>query len=192
MTFYKEWLLRVCLHYTFSHTGYCEIFLCFVLMILYIRAVDLGKPGLPVENYRNPIVFTERWKSHEKYLLHVSWKPFPESSAHQFLSSLLSTFNNCFYSTAKNWYILQRKHWGRQDCSSQYNPSFPRKGDTLNLDLQVYAGCVEVNNLQMAAMHWRKDKKILVRYAPNCAFEHFQKYNLFGKKGSGNNLMITS
>lgn len=134
------------------------------------RAIDLGKPGLVVENYRNPSVFTEWWKSHEQYLLHVSWKPFPESSAHQFLSSLLSTFNNCFYSTAISWYMLYRKDWGRQVCSSQYNPSFPRKGDTLNLDFQVYDGCLEVNSLQMAAMHWRKDKKVLVRYGLNCAF----------------------
>lgn len=105
MTFYKEWLLGVCLHYTFSHSGYCQGVLCFVLTILNIRAADLGKPSLVVENYRKPIVFTEWWKSHEQYFLHVSWKPFPESSAHQFLSSLLSTFNNSFYSTAISWYI---------------------------------------------------------------------------------------
>lgn len=129
-----------------------------------------GEASLVVENYRNPIVFTEWWKSHEQYLLHVSWKPFPESSAHQFLSSLLSTFNNCFYSMTMSWYILYRKDWGRQDCSSRFNPTFPRKGDTLNPDFQVYDWCLEVNSLQMATMHQRMDKKIVVRYAPNCSF----------------------
>lgn len=98
-------------------------FLCFVLTIPHIRAVDLGKPSLLVENYRNPVVFSEWWKSHEQYLLRVSWKPFQESSAHQFLSSLLSTFNNCFYSAAVSWYMLYRKDWGRQVCSSQTTPS---------------------------------------------------------------------
>lgn len=86
-------------------------FFCFVLTILHIRAIDLGKPSLLVENYRNPVVSSEWWKSHEQYLLRVSWKPFPESSAHQFLSSLLSTFNNCFYSAALSWYMLYRKDW---------------------------------------------------------------------------------
>lgn len=153
MTFYKEWLLGVCLHYTFSHIGW--VFLCVCALSWWFCTSRLLTWGSLVWLWK---ITATQWCSLSdgratSNICSMSVGNPSQRVQHTNSSphcSLLSTI--VLLSSCKLVDIIQER-LSRQGCSVQHKPSFPRNEGTVNPDLQVYYGHLEVNTLLMLAQH---------------------------------------
>lgn len=182
MTFYKEWLLGLFLHYTFSHKGYCEVFSMLCLDDSIHPGHWPGEAQFGCGKLQKPNC--AHWVMEEPWAIFAACQmealPREFSTPIPLLAALY--FQQLFLHNSYNLIYIIQERLRPRDCSSQYKPSCLRKWDTLNVDYLVYDRCHEVTSLQTAAVPWRKGKKILARYDPNCAFEYTQKHNLLEKR----------